>query len=401
MAMPHQPTFALRPRAASALLVYAGAMMFVGTTIPTPLYHVYQEQMQFSSGVLTLIFAAYVLTLLPTLLIFGHASDQMGRRPVLLIGFALAVAGAALFATAQNLVSLFLARAVQGVSTAIVSGALIAALSELDAKRDLRKAAFLFSVANVGGAAFGPLFGGLFAEYGSFPTRLPFFACLVLMLPMLALIAMPETVAERRLAAPRWRMPHVPRDIRLEFLLASGASFAAWAGTSLFLTLAPSYVAALLDLRNLAVGGGVVFLMLGTSAVAQTLLRGLRFRTTMISGLILLPVGLLGFILAVPLRSTALLALATLIAGAGQGLAFMGSLALVNEIAPENRRADVASSFYIVSYLGVSLPAIGIGFGAELVGLYAAVCVFALLVGGIALTLAFGIRRHRTGGARA
>jgi hypothetical protein len=118
----------------------------------------------------------------------------------------------------------------------------------------------------------------------------------------------------------------------------------------------------------------------------------------MMSGLILLPVGLLGFVLAVPLRSVALLAAATVITGAGQGLAFMGGLALVNEIAPESRRADVASSFHIVSYLGVSLPAIGIGFGAELVGLYAAVCAFAVLVGLIALVLAGGIGRY--GGGR-
>ena len=398
--MDPRPKFALRPAWASALLVYAGAMMFVGTTIPTPLYHVYQEEMQFSSGVLTLIFAAYVLALLPTLLLFGHVSDQIGRRPVLLIGFALAVAGAAIFATAQNLASLFLARAVQGVSTAIVSGALIAALSELEEKRNLRKAAFLFSVANVGGAAIGPLFGGLIAQYGSPPTRLPFFACLLLMLPYLALVAMPETVAERRPPTMRLRIPYVPRAIRLEFLLASGASLTAWAATSLFLTLAPSYVATLLDLRNLAVGGGVVFLMLGSSAVAQILLRGLRFRTTMISGLLLLPIGLLGFVLAVPLSSIALLAPATLVAGAGQGLAFMGSLALVNEIAPEDRRADVASTFYIVSYLGVSLPAIGIGFGTERIGLYAAVCVFALLVGGLALAFAGGIIRHGPVAAR-
>ena len=133
--MDRQRQLALRPAAASALLVYAGTMMFVGTTIPTPLYHVYQEEMRFSSGVLTLIFAVYVMTLLPTLLLLGHVSDQIGRRPVLLIGFALAAAGAMIFASAQGLASLFLARAVQGVSTAIVSGALIAALSDYRGSR--------------------------------------------------------------------------------------------------------------------------------------------------------------------------------------------------------------------------------------------------------------------------
>jgi MFS family permease len=392
--MDRRTTFTLAPAAASALLVYAGVMMFVGTTIPTPLYHVYQEEMRFSSGVLTLIFAIYAGALLPTLLLFGHVSDEVGRRPVLLSGFGLAVLGAAIFLCPRDLAFLFVARAVQGVSTALVSGALIAALSELEPQHDLRKAAFLFSVANVGGAALGPIFSGLIAEYGPSPTRLPFIACLGLMLPFLALLAVPETVATRRRASLRLRAPNVPRAIRREFLFAAGASFTAWGATSLFLTLAPSYVATLLDLRNLAVGGGVVFLMLGTSAAAQILLRDLRFRTTMILGLILLPIGLLGFVLAVPLRSIALLVPATIVTGGGQGLAFMGGMALMNEIAPQERRAEVASAFYIVSYLGVSLPAIGIGFGAELVGLFAAVSIFAVFVGAVALTLVACLSRH-------
>ncbi|MBV9430553.1 MAG: MFS transporter, partial [Hyphomicrobiales bacterium] len=50
------------------LLSYAFLLLFVGTTIPTPLYRVYQEELQFSSGVLTLIFAIYVLFLIPSLL---------------------------------------------------------------------------------------------------------------------------------------------------------------------------------------------------------------------------------------------------------------------------------------------------------------------------------------------
>ena len=397
----NQPAkFALGPAQASWLLVYAGVMLFVGTTIPTPLYHVYQEEMHFSSGVLTLIFAVYVLALLPSLLLFGHISDQIGRRPVLLAGLAFAAAGAAIFATAQGLASLFLARAVQGVATAIVSGALIAELSELEPTRNTRKAAFLFSVANVGGAALGPIFAGLVAQYGTWPTRLPFLVCLILMIPVAALAAMPETVAEPHAITLRLRFPHVPREIRREFMLASATSFTAWGATALFLTLAPSYVATLLELPNLAIGGGVVFLMLGTSAIAQTLLRSLPFRTTMTSGLVLLPIGLGGFVLAVPLHSVALLVAATLVTGAGQGLGFMGSMALVNEIAPESRRADVASSFYIVSYLGVALPAIGIGFGTQLLGLFGAVCVFAVLVGVIALTLAASIRRYGAGSAR-
>ena len=86
---------------------------------------------------------------------------------------------------------------------------------------------------------------------------------------------------------------------------------------------------------------------------------------------------------------------ATLLTGLGQGLAFLGSLAELNRIAPEQRRGDVTASYYVVTYLGVALPVIGVGFGAQWVGLFAAVAVFAVMLGVSALVLALMISSRR------
>jgi hypothetical protein len=53
------------------LVGYLLFMLMVGTNLPTPLYGVYKHQWGFSSGVLTLIFAIYALTIIPSLLLFG------------------------------------------------------------------------------------------------------------------------------------------------------------------------------------------------------------------------------------------------------------------------------------------------------------------------------------------
>ena len=71
----------------------------------------------------------------------------------------------------------------------------------------------------------------------------------------------------------------------------------------------------------------------------------------------------------------------------GHGLGFLGAMVLVNKIAPDERRAEVTSAFYVISYLGVALPAVAVGFSAQLVGLFAAVVGFSGLVGLLALAL--------------
>ena len=47
---------------------------------PTPLYHLYQEHFGLTPALVTVIFAAYVLSLLLALLTTGALSDHVGRR---------------------------------------------------------------------------------------------------------------------------------------------------------------------------------------------------------------------------------------------------------------------------------------------------------------------------------
>ncbi len=109
----------------------------------------------------------------------------------------------------------------------------------------------------------------------------------------------------------------------------------------------------------------------------------------------------LGVVMAAPLHSVLLLFAATLVVGLGQGLAFVGSLTLLNGIAPEQQRGDVTAVFYVVTHVDVALPAIGVGFGAQVVGLFVAVAVFAALVGAGAVGLAIATIRQMVRGSDA
>lgn len=245
-------------KAAYWLVGIALGLMVMGSTIASPLYGVYQREWGFSAGVLTLIFASYALALIPTLLVFGNLSDEIGRRRVVIAGLLMIAAGSLLFSLAQDVAWLFAARIVQGVAVGVISGAATAALTELHPRQDRQAAALLATTALACGTAFGPLFGALIAEYAPHPLALPYLAHLgISVLAACAIFAlMPETVEVGERAAWRPRRPRVPSEIRYPFWVGSAACFCAWAAGGLFLALVPSYVASLLDVDNLVVGGG-------------------------------------------------------------------------------------------------------------------------------------------------
>src|SRR5689334_803577 len=119
----HHP---LPPRVSRPLAYLLLACVFsygmLGTTLPTPLYVLYQEQYQFPSVLIPVIFAVYALGVLAALLVFGRVSDHFGRRPVLVAALLLACASTLLFVFAQNVAMLLAGRVLSGLGTGLLAG---------------------------------------------------------------------------------------------------------------------------------------------------------------------------------------------------------------------------------------------------------------------------------------
>ena len=69
-------------------------------------------------------------------------------------------------------------------------------------------------------------------------------------------------------------------------------------------------------------------------------------------------------------------------AGIAVGCVFIGSLSTANRLAPAERRAQVVSSYFVLCYLGLVVPVIGVGIFSEHFGLFRSVlvCSIALAV---------------------
>jgi MFS family permease len=370
----------------------------LGTTLPTPLYPLYGQRFGFGALTVTLVYAAYALGVLAALLAFGRASDYLGRRPVLLAGLGLSAMSSTVFLVAGSahsggLTALFAGRVLSGLSAGIFTGTATATLADLAGRHRQRRASVIAAVANIGGLGLGPLVSGVLASFAAGPLHTSYLVHLALLAAAVAaILAVPEPAPATGARRLRWQRLEVPAAIRPAFAQAATAGFAGFALLGLFTALCPN-VLALLGHSEPALTGLVVLAVFAASAAGQVASAALETKPALLAGTAVLVLGLVLLAASLAAGSLALLLVAGMIGGAGQGLSFRAALGLVTEISPAPQRAGVASSFFAVAYIAISVPVVGVGAGTQVYGLVRTGQVFAGLLAVLGLLALAGLAR--------
>jgi predicted MFS family arabinose efflux permease len=365
----------VRSQRAFWLVAFALSVAIMGNNAPSPIYPIFQQRFGLSTGELTLVFAIVVVGVIPSLLLLGPMSDRQGRRQLLAVALVMALLGTLGFVVAQGLGSLLVARVLQGISFGALSGTAVAALIELEPNGDHARATIVATVTIVASQAIAPLGAGLLAQYAPDPARLAFLVLAVLLvLALIGLVAVPETVATTPPGDPGTRTPMigVPTEIRMPFLVSGAAVVASFGALGLVAALGPKFASSLLHVENRAVGGAVVFAMLGASAVAQLSARAWPVRRQLIAGAVSLALGLGIILIGVGGRSLAPFVIGIAIAGVGQGLTYLGAQAHLDSVVPAERCGSVMSAFFLVLYIAASVSALAVGVASGPLGLQTA-----------------------------
>ena len=390
--------------------VFSTVTIVLGLTLaaasaPSPLYSAYGARWHFGAITVTAVFAVYALALLGALLVFGSASDRVGRRAVILAGLALLAVSMILFLLAGSVAWLFAARIVQGIATALVTAGVSAALIDLQPAHRPGFGALVNAVTPTVGLAIGAVAAGALVQYAPLPLRLTYavllVGCLVLLL-LVARISDGQQIAsgtERRLLdlRPVDLRPQigVEAQVRAAFVAVLPGLVAAWALGGLYLSLGPSLLLELADSHNRLLGGSSVFALCAPGAVASVF--GSRWppRRILRRGCILLVVGLAITIAAVATGEVPTLFLGTAVSGTGFGMSFLGAFRTLIGQASVERRGQLVAAIYIVAYLAFSLPAVIAGVLTTHIGLRATTIAFAAVVILLALTALLMDTVHR------
>jgi MFS family permease len=379
--------FGLRKPTSGHYVVAAAtiALLMAGVVLPSPLYNLYRREFALTPGEISVVFAIYAVSLIPSLVFLGGISDAIGRRRTMLMGVALLGLGSLVLAFADGLIWLLIARLLQGFAAGITLSAAIAALTEWLPGQRRKQAGAIAVVSTSVGSGFGALLGGSLGQYVSHGPMLAYLVHTALLAVLSASIAM--TPSYPHVHPPHSSLISVPASIRIPFLLASSETFIGWGTVGLFISLVPSFLDATLKVSNLMLGAAVIVLI--QLAVVPASLAGSKLsnRVAIITAMLALGIGVWSLILSTSLHLLGLIALAALCVGCGYGLSYLAGLRIIENIAPPRERAEVTSAFLLSCYVGFTLPTLAIGIAADGFGFYQAIVSAAVLLGIIAIAI--------------
>jgi len=370
------------PRSNPALLAFALCLITLAVNLQAPLYITYADLSGQGAAATAVAFSAYVVGVLPVLLALGGLADRVGRRPLIIAALLLSMLATLLMLLAPGLQTLALARLVLGLGTGLATATATAYMGELMGGASSARAANWVTASTSLGFGLGAALTSLFLLRG--PSLTPGSFHLQLLLAGVALVLtwrLPDPRPAQRGAM--LRLPFYPRGSAVYGL----AILLAWAGTGLVIALLPG----ILRQHGLSAWSGFsTFCVTSCGLLFQPLARRMASTKATLLGLAILPcsyallawganAGHLGAVLLGAVAASS----------ACYGFIYLGGLAAVNQLAG-SEKTRASAGFFLLAYLGFSVPVIFTGLLSDRLGSGMALLMFGgvLLLGCAAVALA-------------
>ncbi|MFG0631953.1 MFS transporter [Pseudomonas sp. xss_2] len=355
-------------RHAPALLAFALCIITFAVNLQAPLYITYADFSGRGAAATAVAFSGYVLGVLPVLLALGGLADRIGRRPLILAALGLSMLATLLMLLTPSLETLGVARLFLGLGTGLASATATAYMGELMAGSDSSRAANWVTASTSLGFGLGAALTSLFLLAG--PSLTPGSFHLQLLLAFIAIVLvwrLPDPRPAQRTAM--LRLPCYPAGS-----LAYGfAILLAWACVGLVIALLPG----ILRQHGLSAWSGFsTFCVISCGLLFQPMARRLPSAQAALLGLAILPCSYA--LLAWGADSGALLAVllgAVAASSACYGFIYLGGLAAVNQLAG-SEKTRASAGFFLLAYMGFSLPVIFTGLLSDALGARVALIAF-------------------------
>ena len=350
---------------ASAVIAWGGNQF-------TPLLVMYRHDRGLSLVTVDLMLAAYVVGIVPALLIGGPLSDRYGRRRLFLPAPFIAMAASALLAVGASVPAmLFAGRIVSGVAIGLAMAVGTSWIKELscpplDPQADDGVGARRASLSLTAGFLLGAGVAGALAQWAPWPEVLPYLAHIAISIPLaLAVLATPETRSRtNRPTSLRddLRVPSISHVRFVRTIVPSAPWVFGCAGVAY--AVLPGLVASQVGGLRVAFSATATVVALGCGVLIQPFARRLDRPASprgsslaLTIALMMTAVGMALAALAADRLSVPFVLIAAALLGCAYGTNLVSGLLLVQRIAEPHDLAGLTAAYYALSYVGFGAPA--------------------------------------------
>lgn len=245
------------------------------------------------------------------------------------------------------------------------------------------------------GLGFGPVLAGTISTCLPGPLTATYLIDIALLIICLGCVwYAPETKSSAGTLRLKMRKPYVPHEIRALFVPAAIAGFAGFAVMGLFNAAVSGVVIEQMGIHNRIAIGCIVLTIFMGSAAGQSTQHLLSSRSRLPVGCLLLAMGMVVIGISIYYAHLIALIVGAVVAGIGQGIAFRAGLGEITQQSPAEHRAGAAAMFFIVIYIAISLPVVGLGLAAQVLGVGMAGALFSGVIAVLALIAMIAIVRE-------
>ena len=355
------------------LVAIALLLVTLAVNISMPLFRIYAMAAHFNNVETSLVFACYILGMLPCYIFLGGISDKIGRRPILIWGLCSAFIATSIIYVWPNVYALFFARFFQGVAVGLAMSAGTAYISELlsnqsDAARKASLFASLFTAFGFGG---GALSTGL-VLMNKFTLK-PVSYSILLVITLVGILSLFTLANLKPIGGNLIRLPLFPPGS----LPANGAIFICWAATGVVIAIVPTQM---IKFGLASYAGFCLVLINWTGAIVQIVARKISALRLLKIGLYLAPLGFAILTIGCSMGRLLVIFLGTAILGSSAyGFCYAGGLSLVMGL-DLNQKARSVAGFMFFGYIGFGIPAALLGYLADKVGIINSLWLFEILI---------------------
>jgi MFS family permease len=345
--------------AAFLVASFSLVLVFAAAGTPIPLYNTYRASDGITNGDLALVSVAYFVAAATALLVLGRLSNHLGRRPVALTALASAAISCLVLLAMHGVVTLLVARVLQGLASGLASSALGAYVIDSAGQRPRWLAAAITGNAPMIGIPVGALGCGALVEYAPAPRLLVYAVMAILLVACIAMISMsPETVTRVRgaLTALRPRL-QVPSGCTRLVLAASAAYVATWSLGGFYQAFGPSVTAQYLGTSNALVAAAVFSSVMILTPFGAPLSARLSAANGLRLGIAVFMVTLVAIVSAIRAGAIVQFIAASLVVGLAQGVAATGAIRALLTNTGASERAGLLATIYLIAYTGAAVPA--------------------------------------------